>query len=312
MLEHVGQWAIHEMTRHHPWNCAYGLARSTLAASTALTLLFNSPHTLFRPSIGQYDVPSCSADLMKAGLFCLVPRQHLWLTPWLASAVLLVVASGWRPRLTALPHWWITLSFQMNAVVTDGGDQLAAVLTMLLLPVALADSRRWHWQWKGNSVLLMNAPFLGVSVLAALFLIRLQVAGVYFHSAAGKFAVAEWANGTAVYYWLTHESYGGPPWLMPALMPFLTTGFSIGMITWSVVLVEFVLAAGLFVPRRHWNLLFMLGMALHGSILVIHGLVSFSLVMMAALFLYVSPSGQTGEFFARRDVQATPTDRQVS
>jgi len=127
-----------------PWTNVYGLARTLIASATALTLLFSRPSTLFRPAAGLLDVPVC-VGARGGSLFCLVPTGHLELARWLAVAGLLLVASGFRPRLTGVLHAWLSFSLFSSAVMVDGGDQCAQVMALLLLPVTLTDPRRWHW-----------------------------------------------------------------------------------------------------------------------------------------------------------------------
>src|SRR5437867_307525 len=124
-----------------PWTSAYGLARTVLALGTAGTLAANAPSTLFRPALGLPPAPYCTGPT-QISLFCLLPSEQLWLARSLALAILFVVASGWRPRITAIPHWWVAFSLQVSATVLDGGDQVTAILTLLVLPVALTDPRR--------------------------------------------------------------------------------------------------------------------------------------------------------------------------
>jgi antimicrobial peptide system SdpB family protein len=186
-------------------------------------------------------------------------------------------------------HFWLSFSLQANALVVEGGDQITSVLTMLLLPVALTDPRRWHWDPApvGTNT---EARFVARTALTA---IRVQVAGIYFHAAVGKFAVEQWTDGTALYYWLLHPTFGAAPWLAPALGQALRNGFVVCAMTWSVLVLEFTLAAALIARRRLWPRLFWAGIALHAGIIVMQGLVSFGLVMFAALLLYLRPHEDT-------------------
>lgn len=43
---------------------------------------------------------------------------------WCRVAALLVVASGWRPWFTALPHAYINYSVFAGIAIVDGGDQM--------------------------------------------------------------------------------------------------------------------------------------------------------------------------------------------
>src|SRR6202011_1493848 len=144
MLTRLGSTA-NRWSMTTPWTNVYGVARSVLALATASTLAFSATGTLFRPAVGLPPAPYCLGP-GRISLFCLVPHDRLSLARWLGVAILLVVASGWRPRVTAIFHWWVAFSLFVSITIPDGGDQATAVITLLLLPVALTDPRRWHWQ----------------------------------------------------------------------------------------------------------------------------------------------------------------------
>jgi antimicrobial peptide system SdpB family protein len=216
-----------------------------------------------------------------------LPNAYLDLARWISVALLLVVVSGWRPRLTAIPHWWIAYSLHSSARTVDGGDQVAAVLTLLLLPVALLDSRRWHWQRGPSS----DSRDLITRLVAcsALLAIRLQVAGIYFHAAVAKLKVEEWVDGTAMCYWLTNPYIGAPHYLSSLLKPLVQSGI-VAFLTWGVLGLELALAAGLVVSARYRPALLALGLAFHAAIALVLGIGSFALAMMAALILYLWPT----------------------
>lgn len=123
-----------------PWTNVYGLARTLLALGTLLTLAFSNSATLFRPVAFQGEHPTCRG-VEAGGVFCLVPGDGLDATRWACVAVLLIVVSGWRPRLTALPHAYISFSVFTGIAIGDGGDQMTTVLVLLLTLPALGDSR---------------------------------------------------------------------------------------------------------------------------------------------------------------------------
>jgi antimicrobial peptide system SdpB family protein len=131
---------------------------------------------------------------------------------------------------------------------------------------------------------------------SGLSLVRLQVAGIYLHAAAGKFAIEEWADGTALYYWLLHPTLGAPNWLAPLLHSLLLNGSFVSVLTWSIVVLEFFLAAGLLAPKSTRKWLLAAGISLHLGIIVIHGLVSFGTTMVAALILFLRPTEVTFRF----------------
>jgi antimicrobial peptide system SdpB family protein len=266
-----------------------------LALATATTLATNQASVLFAPaSAAEPMAPACTG-LRHASLYCAAPA-HLDAVRLACVAGLLLVASGWRPRLTGVLHWWIAFSLQASATLLDGGDHITEVLTLLLLPVTLTDSRKWHWSPpppRGAST-----PMGGweeakrIAALVSLTVVRLQVCGVYFHAAAGKFASDTWADGTSMYYWLTNSDFGAPQWLAPIVRPLIINPVPVALLTWSVVVLEFTLAAGIVMAKRHWRWLLWSGIALHAGIILIHGLVSFGIAMMAALVLYLRPIGE--------------------
>lgn len=269
----------------------YGLARTFLAVQAALMLAVNPASTLFSPAVGIANPPTC-ASLASASIYCLVPDGSLDLARWISVVILLVVASGWRPRITGVLHWWVSYSFVSTGVLVSGGEAITSILTLLLIPMTLTDPRRWHWDtlpddaWTSISV---YQRFIGWTTY---LLLRVQIAAIYFHSAIGKVPVEQWSNGTAIYYWLIDPSFGMPPWLEPVLMPLLTSGVVVTAITWGTVLLEFCLFAGLFMDKRAWPYFMWMGIGLHSGIAVLHGLPAFSLAMIGALILFLRPLGR--------------------
>ena len=269
-----------------PWTNVYGAARTLLALSTALTLALNETGTLFRPAATIPSAPYCEGAA-GAGLFCLAPDGSLDLMRWLAVGVLLVVASGWRPRWTAPAHWYVTFSFASSAIVVDGGEHVSQVLTLLILPLALTDPRKWHWS---RPPALDGVTPSHLVARSAWLVARVQVAWIYLQASVAKLAVPEWADGTALYYWFTDPSFGAPGWLQGPLMALLDPPVALVLATWSVMALELALAAGLVVEKRHWGPLLVLGIGLHLGIAVIHGLISFAVIMFAALILFLRPA----------------------
>jgi antimicrobial peptide system SdpB family protein len=273
--ERAGRWAL-----RNPFTNVYGASRSLLALATASTLALNPLAVLFTPAIGAYDPPMC--DDVFTSVFC-VTRGHADALRWLSVAILLVVASGWRPRVTALPHVWVAYSFFVSSTVRDGGDQVSLVLTALLLPVALLDAR--IWQWSGDTA-PRSTPYGRLIAWSALSVIRLQVAAIYFVAALSKLHSPEWTNGTAMYYWLS--SFGAPRWVMTLMHHPLP----VTLATWGTIALELALASGLVVRREKWHGLFVAGLVFHFFIALLLGLWTFSAAMVAALLLYLHPPDQ--------------------
>jgi antimicrobial peptide system SdpB family protein len=268
-----------------PWSNVYGLARTLIALSTLSTLLVNDPSLLWIPAAGIPEAPLCSGATSGVGLFCLQP-QSLGLVRWVAIAVLALVASGWRPRFTGILHWWVTHSFVSTALLVDGGDQLSATLTLLLVPLTLTDGRRWHWA-AASPVADTTWGNLRVGLATAtLWVLRLQVAVVYLNAAASKWSAKEWMEGTALYYWFSDPAFGFTPPLRAVFGGLLENSFTVTLMTWGVLAFEFALFGALFarsrLPRR---ILLAMGIAFHTGIAFVHGLPSFVVIMFGALIL---------------------------
>lgn len=273
----------------NPWTNVVGLARTLLALSTISTLLFTPPELLFAPVGGSMHEAAGRVGLLRASYFLLFPLEHLEWARWIAIGVLAVVASGWRPRLTGLPHYWITASYAVSAVVVEGGDQIAAMLALLLLPVTLTDSRRWHWETPPAVAASQAKAVAALVALTGLVLVRIQMAAIYFNAGVAKMSVPEWADGTALYYWFTEPTFGMPGWMEPLALPMLAQPWVVTPLTWGVMLFEVLLAAGLVMSKKWWTPLLIGGIAFHVGIALIHGLVSFGTVMIAGLILHLRP-----------------------
>jgi antimicrobial peptide system SdpB family protein len=264
------------------WTNVAGAARSTLALASFMTLLVNPAPVWTSGHSGLL-----TGALQSFGLFNLFGPAGIDRARMVGMLVLLVVASGWRPRLTAIPHWWVTASIAHSCLVPDGGDVLSANLTLLLIPLALTDSRRFHWQASSESggegsLRLFLARTAGISL-------RIQVAAVYLHAAAGKMNITEWINGTAMHYWLVHPAFGPGSGLKRFMVAVLAHPFAVLGLTWSVILLELFLFGALFMPRDWRYRLWPVAVGFHLMIFAIHGLASFSLIMVAAATLYLVP-----------------------
>lgn len=258
-----------------------GLARSLLALSTGATLLVHSSAELFFPAgVRTNTVGGTALWAQQLSFFSLAPQAYLEPLRWLSIGCLALIASGWRPRLTAVPHWWISFSFYVAAFPVEGGDQIAAVISLLLLPICLTDRRRWHWQRASKQ----DASSLAYS---AWLVIRLQVAGIYLHAAVGKLRVEEWANGTAMYYWFDHPAFGAPSWLAGLTSAAAANPWFVTLLTWGAILLEFTLAGALFAARRWWPYFLGPAVLFHAAIGLVHGLVTFGIAMAGAALLYL-------------------------
>lgn len=309
------QWMTGSISLRPGWGSWLGLGRTLLALGTAVTLIFSDAEVLFSPMLGVPLAPNCTG-LGAISAFCVLPREQLTLVTWVCVVILLVVASGWRPRWTAIPHWWVAYSVYNSVAITDGGDQAAVVLTTLLLPVVLTDGRRWHWTRQSEAPATSGRQahqWRVAAAVVALMVIKLQVAVIYFQASVAKLGQSEWVDGTSMYYWTNDEIFGPAQWLRPAVETVVDQQVLLLALTWLPLVIEFALALSLLMPQwARWTLL-PLGFGLHLSIAVMMGLWSFSLVMMAACVLLLVPAGadlQQSRAWLRswRDRQHRPDD----
>jgi antimicrobial peptide system SdpB family protein len=271
-----------------PWAAGYGLARTLLALGTLGTLLFSDAATLFREvaTVGQY--PLCRG-VTAGGAFCLVEPDQYDMMRWLCCLVLLIAASGWRPRVTAIPHAYVAFSVFTGISIPDGGDQIAWVLALLIAIVSLGDPRRWHWQPTPPS---SNArPGLALLGLSAIVVARIQMSVLYFQSCVAKLPHAEWADGSALYYWVNNYAFGAPDWLRPAVNAVVHNPLGVAAMTWGPLVLELALAAALLMPQRVRWMLLPAAVLFHLSIAVTMGLWSFAFAMWAGLLLLLAPLG---------------------
>lgn len=289
MFSKLGEQLTQYAEKQLLWTNVYGLARTLLAGSLAMLLLFNPTHIFFRPGAGLPEYPLCANNSLS--IFCFVPNDFFYfeLIRWIFIVLLLIIASGWRPRYTGILHFYITYSFYTAALSLDGGEQTNVALTFLLIPLTLTDSRKWHWQRQRtpnpSSKAYMFAFITGLCTYMAL---RIQVAIIYLNAAYAKVIGEHWMDGTAVYYFLQDTLLGTSEGLGNILFPLLETPFVV-VPTWGTIVLEFLLFAALLAPKKYWKWFLIPGLAFHLTIAVVIGLYSFATVMFAALILFLRP-----------------------
>lgn len=286
MFKKLDRWVAHWASSQNPFTNVYGLARSLLALATLITLLFNHSSVFFRPSAGSSEFPNCSNNLFS--IFCLVPNDYFYLeiVRWISILVLIIVISGWRPRYTGIIHWWITFSFWQSAATVDGGDQVAAVFTLLLIPITLCDPRKNHWiKWNDKSDKFLTRKIVS---LITIMIIKVQAVIIYFHSTVAKLASEEWINGTAVWYYVQFPMLGTPLFLEGPIMWLLSTPFVV-IPTWGTLIMQTVLVAALFSAKKYRAFIFLLAVLMHEVFALFLGLISFSIAMLGVLIFLLRP-----------------------
>jgi antimicrobial peptide system SdpB family protein len=260
-----------------------GLVRSLLAFGTLSTLLFNSHEVLFSTGLENEIGITCN-KLTTLSIFCIL-KEEIAISYTISISILIISILGFLPRYFGVLHWWITYSLSVSGLLIDGGDQLASILTLLLIPITLTDSRVHHWSLINNKDNIYKSTISNLAVL----LIKIQIAVVYFHASTGKFFVNEWINGTAIYYWFSSSNFGAPYVILDIIDPFLRNPYFITFTTWLVIILELLLATSIFsINYKYKKLLLWIGLLFHFGIIVIHGLFSFFFTMAASLVLLLA------------------------
>jgi len=257
-----------------------------IALGTLLTLLSNSVNTLFIQKVSDSFLlsPFQSELAKKINFFFLFGENNLILTKWLAVFILLSVIIGYFQKITCLLHWWVSFSFLHGATIIDGGDQIASIITLLLIPICLFDNRENHWKPK-----IYKSSLLNLVSICFIYLICLQVAIIYFHAAVGKFEHEQWTDGTAIYYWLNHSVFGMPDNLA-IFNVFLQNSFFVSWITYAVLILELLLFLALFANFKYKKIMLYIALVFHLLIVFYHGIFSFFFPVSAALILYLYPT----------------------
>lgn len=275
-----------------PWSNYYGLARTLLALSPLLTLLATGPTDLFFPPANSSDPVRCEG-VSGLGWFCVGGQGGLALKQWVAIAALSLVAAGWRPMLTCLPHWYIAVSFFYNSATPEGGDQISAIAALLLIPACLTDRRRWHWQAVEPAAppgpaarMLMAVGTIGI------VLIKVQVSWIYLQSGIAKLGQDVWVDGSAMYYWFRHSTFGAPDWAAPPLYWISSQPVAVAAMTWSPIVIEVAAGCSLLLPDRIRKAVLAAAFSLHFCIGLFIGLWSFAFAMWGCLLLLLVPMGR--------------------
>ncbi|WP_226353061.1 sporulation-delaying protein SdpB family protein [Pseudonocardia sp. ICBG601] len=291
----------------NPFCSALGFGRTLIAIGTTAALMATPIEYLFYVSAARPTGRVCENFAGEISLFCVVPNEWLEPTRWVAVATLLIVASGWRPRYTCLVHWYVSVSFYSSSNVFDGGDQVAAVITLLIIPICLCDGRRWHWNDQPEVVIERRLALIAARI--SLYSIWLQASFIYFHASLSKLAGEEWKNGTAVWYWLSgvESSFSPPNYISDAVRTVLSSAIAVQAATWGTLAIEFGIACCLMARQKIRMLALALGIALHGFIALLMGLPGFSCIMGGLLIMYLLRPGDPPVWPSRKTTMRAKT-----
>jgi antimicrobial peptide system SdpB family protein len=260
-----------------------GVARGVLALGSLSTLLLTDQRALFLTFLPNA-APARCVGVGQFGLFCVsdAATGGRLVGTLIAVVMLVAVISGYGPRVLAIPHFYVAWSISQNVVLVEGGDQVNAAMTMLLIP--------WLFTMPRGNAYAADMPYLRVLqenafAYGAAELIRVQLSLVYAIAAIAKLAVPQWSDGTAFWYWLQMPTFGLPPDVFAAIAPVLQHPIVMVPATYAVLVFELSLVGAIWTRGRLSRLLLDAGIAFHGGIAIVLGLWSFGVTMAGALLL---------------------------
>ncbi|MFD4669614.1 sporulation-delaying protein SdpB family protein [Lentzea sp. NPDC058450] len=269
-----------------PRGLQQGIGRSLLALAQLSTVVFSESTALFSPVLRPPDGVRCDG-IRAISLWCATEGMgaSLLIGRTVTIAVLLVVLSGYRPRLSCVPHWYVAFSMVVSTPESDGGDRVLMLATMLLIPLCLGDDRTWHWTGPDSP---MPAAWRGVAY-AGHHALRLQLSIVYLGAALSKAGDPLWRRGSAMVAVAYHPYAGFPPFLRDLIDPLLHVHWIVASASWSVIAVQLALAVLFWCGdgARRWALV--LGIGFHAGIMVLMSLSAFGLVLIGVVVLVCSP-----------------------
>lgn len=272
----------------------FAVARSLMATAQITVLLFTPTSYLIVPVAGAPAGPQCG-NFNDWTAYCLVGSTDLQWVSWILIAGLVLVISGALPRMTAVLHVWITLSISTAIVLPDGGESAAQLFCVFFLLIALADSRRNHWTVSPAGT---SPSPLAPAAWAGWWGLRVQVFWIYVTASIAKFSVAEWADGSAIYYVTRQVFFGvdGPlagPILFLTEIPIVSLG-----LTWGSMILELSIAILVLLPYRYRRGAFFLSAMFHVGIIFTIGLWSFGAIMIAGVLATLSDRGSHHGFIS--------------
>ena len=253
------------------------LARFLLIVGTFITFLCNDTNVLFPDLSFTRFKPVWVLDHFN--IFYLSGPEYITHTKILCTLLLGLALSTRYIFFTTCCHWYISYCFFRFAPLVEGGDQITLILSFFLIPLMF-------WYQKNDHIETHTFTH------SIYFLMKLQVAVVYFVAGVGKFQVEEWINGTIYYYWFNSPLYGAPEIFRELLNPLLLDSIVIFCISWGTMLFEIFLSTSILWGERMGSKLvkiLLCGLSFHFLILLFHGLVSFFFAMAGALVILLLP-----------------------
>lgn len=254
------------------------ISKTLIYGSVLLTFLFNPTETLFHARLNLEGSPPNCSGLREISVYC---HLNLEISRYISIVIMLWAASGFLPRFAAIPAAYVMWSLSTSISVQEGGDQIAANLGLLMIPLSLSDERINHWMLPAKSSI--KNYIASVTLIS----ISMQAVFVYFDAAISKIKRPEWADGSAMYYW-TRDTTLGQGGLIASFADIVTAQpLGTVAITWGTILLEVMLAVAVFVSQRMRYVIAYCAIAFHILILVYFGLFTFSCTMIGMICFYL-------------------------
>lgn len=287
-----------------PRGTTLAVGRSLLAFAELTVLLATPDRILFGSA--PYATPGrlCSG-IGSVSLWCVAGTQSHSVGRIIAMTILGVVVLGLWPRWLCVPHWYVAFSLATRMVVSNGGEEAAQILALLLIPLCLGDARWCHWSRTDRPM----APCWRGAAYAGSVLLRCQVAIIYLDSALSKLAFHSWRSGAAVPIVLNDPHFGLPPAVRPAIEHMLAPVWIGAAATWAVIAIEISIAVSMCFRARARRAGLALTICLHTAIIIAMGLVSFGLIMISLVMVAAvgaSPDTHIDDSSARHRRDETP------
>ena len=260
------------------------IVRFLLGLSMLLTLMFNDMSVVANHNythLKRYRAKhneQVYAPFKKTDVFMMMSPEKAKVV---VIIILLCVMSGFAPQITGVLHVWVCFSMHNYFLILNGGDQIALLLSVLLLPICLKDPRLNQWRRPVPGPSRTN-----IFANVAMFAIQVQAAIVYLDGGVSKLFVKEWQEGTAVYYFTSHYRLGAPGWLR-SINELLTLTPFVAVLTWGRLAMEILGFACLFASAKVKRVFLVIALVFHFLIVINFGLITFFLCMSGLLLLYL-------------------------
>lgn len=262
-----------------------GISRTIMAISQLSFIALTDPKYFFVPVGGKDLAATCSEKNVNISAYCISP-EHYDAINKVMIAILVVVASGFLPRITSVLHFWVSYSIASSVALPDGGETTMQVMSLFIMIACLADRRAWHWQVPEKR---SRSEILAALAWAGSWMVRIQIAYIYLHSGLAKLSVEQWADGTAVYYVSRMEYFGAGGLFANLFRDILSVPLFALASTWGTIVMEVLIAILIVSNRsRFAKIALLISAFIHVWIALMIGIISFAFIMVASVMAAAS------------------------